>query len=79
MNQHMLFKNYTKKLRKYLSKETEAGDSANGPRCLKKSFTFLKRLVWNNYLQNNNRLCAHHCLCHTVMSKEKGGFAENPP
>jgi len=52
MNKRMLFKNYTKKPRKYLSTEAETGDSANRPRCLKKSFTFLKRLVWNNYLMN---------------------------
>ena len=30
MNKRMLFKNYTKKPRKYLSTEAEAGDSANG-------------------------------------------------
>jgi hypothetical protein len=52
MNKRMLFKNYTKKPRKYLYTEAEAGDFANGPRCLKKSFTFLKRLGWNSYLMN---------------------------
>ncbi len=30
MNKRMLFKNYTKKPRKYLSTEAETGDSANG-------------------------------------------------